>query len=579
MTRQGLAQVLRDETGAIAPITAILMVVLFGFGALAIDIGSLQSTKRGLQAATDSAALAGTYAFATGSTAPSPTTWVTDFLAKNNHGDAEILSVVSGIYCPETSLAMTARFTAGATFCPGNPSLGTGYNAVRVSTRVQAPLYLGRVLIPGSGTTPIAVTATAAQIPQAGFYAGTGLLAINNGLVNAVLSGLVGGNVTLTAVQYQGLLNANVSAFKFFNALATNIGISAGTYDSLLQSSVTVQQVLQAGIDALAQPGSVAAVALGTLKAEIPGSPTIKVGDLFDLGIWQSLGLGGSEPPPALTAALNAYQLATLSIQVANGSHAVTVPTATIGIPGVATLTAASTIIEPPVSAPFVFGPVGMSVYTAQVRLQLQLKLLSALSLGGLLGTAPVSVPVYVDVASGAATLAAITCGYTPGTDATVAIDAKPAAASAYIGTVNAGALTSYTTAPTVSDATLVNVAGIVTVTGAAKVTVGSGNATRLTFTQADIAARTAKTVTSTGMLSNLLQTLGNTLTLKVKLLGLSTGPLVTALVSSLTNLLAPLFAGLDPLVDGLLASLGIRLGYMDVTATGVRCGRPVLVN
>jgi uncharacterized membrane protein len=41
---------------------------------------------------------------------------------------------------------------------------------------------------------------------------------------------------------------------------------------------------------------------------------------------------------------------------------------------------------------------------------------------------------------------------------------------------------------------------------------------------------------------------------------------------------LSPLAAALDPLVDGLLEALGVKLGYMDVTATGVRCGVPALV-
>ena len=48
------------EQGAIAPITALLMVALFGFGALVVDVGMFQLKRRQLQQATDAAALAAT---------------------------------------------------------------------------------------------------------------------------------------------------------------------------------------------------------------------------------------------------------------------------------------------------------------------------------------------------------------------------------------------------------------------------------------------------------------------------------------------------------------------------------------
>ena len=49
----------RNESGAVAIITAILMVVFLGFLALAVDIGHLAAVKNELQNAADAAALAG----------------------------------------------------------------------------------------------------------------------------------------------------------------------------------------------------------------------------------------------------------------------------------------------------------------------------------------------------------------------------------------------------------------------------------------------------------------------------------------------------------------------------------------
>lgn len=49
----------RDESGAVAPIVAICLLMLFAFGALAVDLGSGYSTKRNLVTDGDAAAIAG----------------------------------------------------------------------------------------------------------------------------------------------------------------------------------------------------------------------------------------------------------------------------------------------------------------------------------------------------------------------------------------------------------------------------------------------------------------------------------------------------------------------------------------
>ena len=52
------ANTTENERGVIAPLAAILMVVLLGFGALAVDVGAIYSEKAQLQNGADSAALA-----------------------------------------------------------------------------------------------------------------------------------------------------------------------------------------------------------------------------------------------------------------------------------------------------------------------------------------------------------------------------------------------------------------------------------------------------------------------------------------------------------------------------------------
>jgi uncharacterized membrane protein len=579
--------VLGDERGAVALIAAVSMTAVLSLSALVADLGSIYVAQRSLQAATDAAALSATFPIAQDSTVQNAAqTYAQNYLAKNFSGST-LVSAISGTYCPDSKLASTARFTAGTVTC-ANISSVTGLNAVRVTSSIQSPLYFGRAILNGTSAETLRATATAAQINEAGFYAGSGTVSVNAGMINAILNGVLpGSNINLTAAQYTELLGTNIDALSFFNKLATNVGVTAGTYNSVLQSSATVQQVLQSEIDVLnAANNTVVSAALGALKAGISGTPSVNLSNLFNLGVWQNVGVGSTNAATGLTAALNVYQLASLTAQVANGTNAVTIPTSSLGIPGVATMSVASSVIEPPQGPAFTFTPVGSTVaftspytvHTAQVRLQLNLQLLSALSLGGLLGTAPVSLPIYVEVGSGNAQLVGINCGYNPATDATVQISAQSGAAQAYVGSVTTAAMSNVTSPVTVAPATLVNIANVVSITGSGEVSVGSPSPTTLTFNQTQMAAYTAQTVTSTGMVSNLVQTLASSLVLSGKLLGVqlpSTSPLLT----SLTGLLTPVFAGLDPIVDGLLAGLGIKIGYLDVTATGARCGVPTLVN
>ena len=589
MDTKALHTRLRDERGAVALIGALSMTAVLGMTAMVTDLGALYIGQRNLQAATDASALSATYPVAQDSTvANSPQTFAQNYLTENMPG-ANLVSAVAGTYCPDSTVASGSRFTAGSSVCADNSGI-SGYNAVRVTSSITSPLYFARALTGGATSETLGATATAAQINEAGFYAGSGVLSLatmNNAVLNALLPGS-----TVNLASYSGIVGSNINALTFLNALATNLNLSAGNYSDVLKSTVTVQQVLQSEIDALNAPGSVAAAnavtELATLKASVAGSPSLLVSNLLDLGVWQNVPVGSTNASTALNATLNAYQLATLTAQVANGANAVAIPTAGLGIPGIATLTAASSVIEPPQSPPFVFSPVGtaanpVAVHTAQVRLQLNLQLLSALSLVGL-GSAPVNLPIYIEAGSGDAKLTDINCGYNPLTDATVQIQAESGVANAYIGTVTTSAMSNFSTPVTVQPATLVNLLNIVQVTGSSQVSVGSAGYTTLTFNQTEMQNLTPQTVTSTGMLSNLLQTLGSSGNLSLSVLPGNNGlgvPLVTssAVLALLSPLLTPAFAGLDPLVDNLLASLGIKVGYLDVTASGVRCGVPTLVN
>lgn len=592
--RHLIARWAADE-GAIAPFATIMLIVLLGMTALTTDFGVSFSEKRDLQAATDAAALAAVSGQA--DLADDKLTEIRAtaglFLGYNHYGADNIVAVDTGTYCADQSMASTARFRPaadGITLCPGDTRSEEDArpNAVRLQTTATTPLFLSKVLLPpGTEDYAIRASATAARIDEAGFQVGTGLVSVDTAkseLLNAVLGNLLDSRVALTFADYNGLLNTDVQALAFLNAL--NVAIRAGTYDELLSTRVSVLQILEAEIAALNAPGSVASIALNALKGSLNGTEYLQLGDLLDLGVWRKQPVGGSTAPTALQAGLNLFQIATFAIQVANGENAIAIPAFTIGIPGILSIDVTATVIEPPQSPPFAFGPVGVSVHTAQVRLALTLNVLQAVN--WLIGA---QVPLYIEVASGDAFLADISCSADAAQDTTVTIKGRSAVANVYLGKVAPGSvMTNFSRPVTVQKAQLItgvlaNVLAVIYVSANISIGTPADDDNRdsypsLIFTKSDIDDGVTKRFVSQGMVRNLLTELLGNLNIEARaVLGIIPVNLSGEQLAGIRNLLANVLGGLlDPIVDPLLQALGIELGYMDVTVTGVRCGVPVLV-
>ncbi|MGO1074259.1 pilus assembly protein TadG-related protein [Inquilinus sp. CA228] len=581
------------EQGAIAPFAAVMLVVVLGVAALATDVGAWYGERRQLQAATDAAALSAV-------NSPDRANEIAGrILEKNGSAGAAVTVVSTGTYCPNAELASSARYEPGIVACPNASFVPSTPNAVRVTTSSSAPIGLARALV-SDELYQVSASATAARIDEAGLQAGTGLVRLDttqSALLNLVLGNLLGTSLNLSLAQYDGLVNADLKALSFLNQLAVQLDLSVGTYDQLLQTQVQVTDLIQATIDVLQAQGQVAEVAIDgllTLKGEVVGDPAIQLGQLLDLGVWRNLPLGGEAQPSALDAGLNVLQLVTMALQVANGKNAVALPAVTVGVPGVATLQVTATAIEPPQSPPFAFGPVGMTVHTAQVRLQLTLKLLD---LFGLLGKG-IQLPLYLEAAAGEATLAGIDCGDEPDTDATVTVQAKSGLARIYIGALPPNLMTNFDravadsdiTATTLVDLSVLGILGVVRIDGKAVAKL-DGASRLLTFTQTQIKNREAQSVSAdpSAILASLTGDLAETLELKacglslfgICVLNLDLGSiLLRPTLTALHQLLDPVISSvLGPLLDNVLLALGVRLGNMDVVVTGVRCGVPVLVN
>ncbi|MBO9601092.1 MAG: hypothetical protein J7496_01155 [Novosphingobium sp.] len=602
---RALRRLARDERAAMAPAIAGFAVVMVASAGMALDVGLHYVDNRQLHAATEAAALAA---------AMSPSqaqARATNYLVHNGYEASVLKSVQVGRYCADSSLSAEQRFDTTYTRCPGNLTS----TAVRITTQKASRRYLSKIL-GGVAIPDISSTATAARIDEAGIAITSGLLNVSNSLVlsvNNLLGTLLGVQLNLTAADIQALMGGNVDAGLFFDKLAVRANKPAGTtYNTLVQGSYGIKDIALAAADATSNATTKAA--LTTFGNAVSNSYTVPLKDLFGLGVWKNMPVGEADRQPGLRAGLNAYQLLTYAVQAGPGtidaSHLVN-----LVLPANPSQAAKITAISNgTVDRPrFSFGPAGeTSVGTSALRLQV---LLSDITVDvPLILSTKVNVPVLVDVAAAQAQIKAngIDCASTAEQRANtrVTVAASSGLVNAYIGNAPASAMTKPMPTLTAADITstqLINttaLVGLLQITASGRV-IGQpvtgqsrdlvfgpgGNGTIGSPTSLGTAATVGNGSQVGNTLSGLTGSLTSSLDVNVTLLKACIWPLCTtdpnavknsvlgALVTSITTPVSQLAGtAVDPLLDNVLAALGVQLGYATVWATGARCGVPVLV-
>ncbi len=591
------------QSGSVVVLAAFFMLVAAAIGAIVFDLGNFFYQKRRLQSATDLAAISAAANMGDAKAAATAT------LALNGFKASTLSAIQFGNYVADSTIPSGQRYTSIAT--------GLG-NAVRVTTQIQVPYIFGGILslLPmataanaspsttngatsgsscastsavtscGSSGTPaaggggqqsgfvtIGATATAAQNSLASFAIGSRLLSVNGGILNAVLGGLVGGNLSLSVMDYQSLISANIDLFSFSNALATRAQLTGVTYNQLAQGSFSVGTIMGAVVDtASANPQNSAGVisALTQIASAATGNTaSVSIAPLLSYGPYGTMPVGSSAPITAMVSALN---VVSAIAQLSNGAHQVQAAL-DVNIPGIASASLDLAIGERPVGTSFVaIGSTGASVHTAQTRLLLTVQLVASGQ------SSLVNLPIYIELASGTAQLTGIQCNPGDMTAATVTLGVTPAIIDAWIGNVSMADFTNMSTAPNPGPATLLNVANVATVSGRANATMTNLSATPVTFTYADIQALTKQTTSTTDFISSLLSNLFGNLQLTVTAAGLGLG-LPTGLTQTVGQTLATATSPIDQLLTSLLQTLGVGLGQADTWVSGVSCGSAVLVN
>lgn len=534
-----------DERGTINIMAAGFFVAAVGLCGLAVDVGSLYTERRVLQGVADLAAMAGARSIDRAEDAVAAT-------LRANGVEAEF-SVTRGKYTPDPRIAHDKRFVAGQ----------APFNAILVNLRRPGQHFFSSSLF--DAPLPISVNALGATGGHASIAVGSRLLAVRDGVANTLLRGLTGSSIELSLMDYEALAKLRMDLLPYMNALATQIDLTAGTYQDVLDASVTMAD-LTAALDVVASgSGDVRAQAAAALLRQQLASATseFSLAKVINLGPLALLQIG--DPAPGLDTAIYALDMINTAAVVANGSRQVALDLG-VSIPGLTRLTATLAIGEPmQTTPPIAVGSEATTVRTAQLRL----RLLVEIGGQGVLNGVAIRLPLYIEAARAKARLNALACG--GGQSGTATVAATPAIATAWIGDVNLGALDEFATDMQVSHGALVSLP-LIKVSALSQIHVGNQSETLLPFTSEDIGNGVIKRTDTRDFTGPLLTSLIGRTRLQISVVGLNLGlpDLVSAEVMRALNSVS---APLDGVLDELLNTLGIHLGEADVRVNSVKCG------
>jgi uncharacterized membrane protein len=344
------------DRGATLPIVALLLPVLILMTAFAVDLGRQRSSRRTMQARADvialdlvrltderplSAVLAGD------ATHDSAATALSKSAARNNIPVAQI------------SLVEWGTFTAASGFIASNIPASIP-DAVRVTT-IETTKYFFQ---PGSGKVTRSAVATTGDEPTAGFSMGSFGVAISPtqaGLLNSLLTPLLGNPVGVNALSYQGLATGTLGIAD----LGAELGLL--TPDEVFTTEVPFADVMLAAAAVMQRNGDTANANIlnGMVTNQTRMMGPITLGQLVTAGPD-----GGNAAMAGTIDALGLVKTGVLLSQCTDPGDLSTcsglaIPTLTTTLPLLST-TGNLNVIQGPVSA---YGPVGTSAETSQVGL------------------------------------------------------------------------------------------------------------------------------------------------------------------------------------------------------------------
>lgn len=414
----------RRERGATLVIVAMLLPVLILMTSFAVDLGRQRASRRTMQARADIVSL-DMILLADGRTI----TEITAGDASHATAAAALSQSASRNEIPLSQIGPVewGTWTTGSGFIP--TAIGSAIpNAVRITTTETTKYFFQ----PGSGGVTRKAVATTGSDAMAGFSIGSfgaSLSADNAGLLNSVLTPILGSPAGINVLSYQGLATATLGV----GDLATELGLV--TPNEAFTTSVSSSQMMLATATVLRRKGDANSLASATALETMAITPQTQALPLMTLGQIVETHTGGEASALAGTIdALSVVQAAAFLAQCTDPNNLATcaglaIPTLTTSLP-LLTTSGSLKVIQAPAAA---YGPVGTSARNSQVTATIgtvvgaqyvgncvpKLSNLFCLLSGLLVGAVDASVTINatLTLADGTGTISAIDCGSPLGLD------------------------------------------------------------------------------------------------------------------------------------------------------------------
>ncbi|WP_025130579.1 pilus assembly protein TadG-related protein [Pseudomonas sp. PH1b] len=329
----------RGAIGLMAAVTFALALLLM---LLVVDSGRLYLEQRRLQRVADNAALEAVSRGGNCQAGLSAAAYAGQSATRNGFVVATGSTLTTTCGSLTTGANGLRTFNANATQSVAVRVVASNTVPISVASGVAALFSPGPINL----TTQLSATAVAAApTPTVAQLSIRSTLATvstaQSSILNPLVGGMLGGSLSLSAVGWNGLLNTNINLLSYLNQLAINLGVAAGNYTQLLNTTTSVTQLIQAAITVVQANGATADVltALGNLQIAAINAAPLKLGDILQL----QTGL----PSTALDASVQLFQLLQAVVQLSNSNSAVAA-TLPINVLGLANITVQTKVIEPP---------------------------------------------------------------------------------------------------------------------------------------------------------------------------------------------------------------------------------------
>ncbi|WP_122285084.1 pilus assembly protein TadG-related protein [Pseudomonas syringae group genomosp. 3] len=331
------------QRGAIGLIAALTLGLALLCALVVVDSGRLYLEKRSLQRVADIAALEAAGRRGACSGAASAPDFANQSAIRNGFtpntdgrtlvtrcGTLTVGALSQRVFVADSTQALAIQVVASH---PVPRSIAAGIGAAFDKSPSPANVTLSATAVAASAAPLVALTIRSATMTVDSTRAA---------ILNPVIGSLLGGSLNLSVANWQGLASTDLSLLSYMNRLKTDLNLTAVGYSDVLNTSVSVSQLIQSAINVLdpgaTLTGTATIAGLQALKLAA-GATTVVLGDL--------LSIQGSSDIAALNTNLRLLDLVQGLAQLANDKTGISTA-AQINVGTLAQVTTRIQVVEPP---------------------------------------------------------------------------------------------------------------------------------------------------------------------------------------------------------------------------------------